>query len=317
MFKNILKLLFILTVAIVGFRVEASGCDFTRDLKLGDEGEDVRCLQQYLNASGVEIALSGAGSQGKETTFFKEKTKEAVSLWQLKNNITPAEGYFGAKSRAKYNSLISGSTTSSSSSASSSSTTTAQYSATIIDLNNQISTLKQELINAKNSTSSFTGDQKKAADKIKSAIEMIGNAEDSIEDASGSTKDEEADIDEAKSDLFDAVNYFFKNNYTKALDLADDVYGTAEDIYDNLGGGDKSDAKEAIDDLKAAIDDAKDDIAEAEDDDEDVDDANDLIDEAYDTYKDAKTAYNDEDYEEAMDLADEAMDLVDEALDTL
>lgn len=320
MIKKFLKFLFVFGVIFIGANVEAATCDFARDLKEKDKGEDVKCLQQYLNNAGFKIADNGAGSKGKETTFFGEKTRDAVMLWQINNDVYPAEGYFGAKSRNKYNSLIKNVTPPTSTTPTVSNPTNDSSSATqasiIASLNSQISTLKQELVNAKNGNG-YSGDQKKAADKIKRAIEMIDNALDAIDDSSGSTKNEESDIDEAKSDLFDAVNYFFKNNYTKALDLAEDAYSTSEDVYDNLGGGDKSEAKEAIDELKVAINDAKDEIKEAEDDDEDVDEANDLIDEANDLYKEARTAYNDEDYEEVMDLVEEAMDLVEEAIDSL
>lgn len=317
MIKKFLKFLFVFGVIFIGTNVEAATCDFARDLKEKDKGEDVKCLQQYLNNAGFKIADNGAGSKGKETTFFGEKTRDAVMLWQINNDVYPAEGYFGAKSRNKYNSLVSKTTTTNTTvTTPSDSDQTVPQASIIASLNSQISTLKQELVNAKNGNG-YSGDQKKAADKIKRAIEMIDNALDAIDDSSGSTKNEESDIDEAKSDLFDAVNYFFKNNYTKALDLAEDAYSTSEDVYDNLGGGDKSEAKEAIDELKVAINDAKDEIKEAEDDDEDVDEANDLIDEANDLYKEARTAYNDEDYEEVMDLVEEAMDLVEEAIDSL
>lgn len=87
----------------------ATACSFTRDLTVGSKGEDVKCLQQYLNATGNTIASSGAGSPGNETTYFGGLTKAAVAKWQAANSLTPPAGYFGAKSRAKY-SAIGGST---------------------------------------------------------------------------------------------------------------------------------------------------------------------------------------------------------------
>lgn len=165
MFKKFLKILFILTIAIVGFSAEAANCNFTRDLKENDKGEDVRCLQKYLNESGFEISPSGAGAKGKETNFYGTKTKDAVMIWQLTNGVYPAEGFFGAKSRTKYNSLVSATTTTPTTptvtTPSNNNSSTSQAS-TIADLNSQISTLKQELVNAKNNTG-FTGDQKKSS----------------------------------------------------------------------------------------------------------------------------------------------------------
>jgi peptidoglycan hydrolase-like protein with peptidoglycan-binding domain len=70
--------------------------------------EEVRCLQQYLNSHGYPVATTGVGSQGKETTEFKALTQAAVMKWQIANGVTPATGYFGAKSRAKLAELISG-----------------------------------------------------------------------------------------------------------------------------------------------------------------------------------------------------------------
>lgn len=77
-------------------------CNFSRDLSMGVSGEDVRCLQRYLNSAGFTVAASGAGSSGSETIYFGALTKAAVSKWQTANNISPALGYFGPLSRAKY-----------------------------------------------------------------------------------------------------------------------------------------------------------------------------------------------------------------------
>ncbi|MDQ5927884.1 MAG: hypothetical protein QG633_322 [Patescibacteria group bacterium] len=56
---------------------------FSRDLKLGDSGEDVRALQISLNADAqTRIAASGVGSSGQETDFFGEKTQLAVIRYQ-------------------------------------------------------------------------------------------------------------------------------------------------------------------------------------------------------------------------------------------
>lgn len=84
----------------------AAKCAFTRALFMGVRGDDVMCLQKYLNSSGYQVAASGAGSPGNETMTFGGLTKAAVAKWQAGNGVSPAAGYFGTLSRAKYDSLI-------------------------------------------------------------------------------------------------------------------------------------------------------------------------------------------------------------------
>ena len=76
----------------------SGGCGFTRDLFSGLRGDDVKCLQEYLNAGGYTVSNTG---------FFGPITKEAVTQWQSANQISPAIGYFGMISRKKYEDLIS------------------------------------------------------------------------------------------------------------------------------------------------------------------------------------------------------------------
>jgi len=85
--------------------------NFTRDLTLGSTGEDVRALQQYLNAKGYVVAASGAGSVGNESTYFGALTKTALAKFQAANGISPTAGYFGAITRAKIASMGGTSTT--------------------------------------------------------------------------------------------------------------------------------------------------------------------------------------------------------------
>ncbi len=73
---------------------------FTRNLTMGMSGVDVKALQQYLNAHGFPVALSGIGSMGKEIDYFGPGTKKAVMLFQKKNGIVPSTGIFGPKTRA-------------------------------------------------------------------------------------------------------------------------------------------------------------------------------------------------------------------------
>jgi peptidoglycan hydrolase-like protein with peptidoglycan-binding domain len=82
-------------------------CTFTRPLYPGVTGEDVRCLQKSLNALGFQVAASGPGSPGNETTTYGSLTKAAVAKWQAAVGIAAGAwaGYFGPASQAKYNSL--------------------------------------------------------------------------------------------------------------------------------------------------------------------------------------------------------------------
>ncbi|MDP3999647.1 MAG: peptidoglycan-binding domain-containing protein [bacterium] len=88
--------------------VVAGACSWTRSLTVGFTGEDVRCLQKYLNAAGHAVAASGAGSVGNESTYFGSLTRAAVAKWQAANGVVPAVGYFGPLSQAKYNSMAGG-----------------------------------------------------------------------------------------------------------------------------------------------------------------------------------------------------------------
>jgi len=81
----------------------SAACNFTRDLYQGVSGNDVLCLQRYLNSSGFIIAASGPGSPGNETNYYGPLMSKAVSKWQIANNISPASGNFGPLSRAKFN----------------------------------------------------------------------------------------------------------------------------------------------------------------------------------------------------------------------
>lgn len=77
---------------------------FTRNLKLGIKGEEVKLLQQFLNTHGFIISSKGAGSPGKETTTFGPATKLALKKFQKKYGI-PQTGNMGPLTRAKVESL--------------------------------------------------------------------------------------------------------------------------------------------------------------------------------------------------------------------
>ncbi len=93
---------------------------WTRDLRTGATGADVKKLQEFLNSNAdTRVAATGAGSAGMETENFGPATAAAVSKFQVMHRadiLTPAgltnpTGFFGPSTRAKANALcVAGST---------------------------------------------------------------------------------------------------------------------------------------------------------------------------------------------------------------
>src|SRR3989344_3259490 len=106
-------LLSVLSFFAWGASAQTTNCNFTRDLWTGLVGEDVRCLQQYLNSNsgyGTNYGL-GYGANfyqfGYADGVFGPITQQAVMMWQTNRGL-PATGYFDAASRAKYFELTGG-----------------------------------------------------------------------------------------------------------------------------------------------------------------------------------------------------------------
>lgn len=70
-------------------------CAFTKDLTIGSKGADVTCLQNALIAAGHSLPAGATG-------YFGTQTQAAVMAWQKAAGVSPAAGYFGAKSRAAF-----------------------------------------------------------------------------------------------------------------------------------------------------------------------------------------------------------------------
>jgi peptidoglycan hydrolase-like protein with peptidoglycan-binding domain len=68
---------------------------FTRSLTIGAQGADVTALQNYLIAAGFSIPAGATG-------YFGTQTQAAVASWQSAQGVTPAVGYFGPLSQARY-----------------------------------------------------------------------------------------------------------------------------------------------------------------------------------------------------------------------
>lgn len=88
-----------------------TGITLTRTLVKGSTGSDVKCVQALLNTDvATQVAASGVGSAGNETTYYGNLTVLAVKKFQAKYG-TGSLGTVGTNTRAKMNSMLTGGTT--------------------------------------------------------------------------------------------------------------------------------------------------------------------------------------------------------------
>ena len=237
----------------------AATCTFTRDLEFGVVGEDVKCLQEYLNSSGYEIAATGPGSPGKETGEYKTLTEQAVIKWQKANTISPASGLFGSKSRAMY--LVRATNVS------------ATPKPTPVVSNTTVQSV---------STNSTTGASALTQKAVLATLDAINEAEDD-----GDIDDDE--LNNARENLLVAVRKYFAGSYEesrklaekieKNLDDAKDEDDDEEDDDDDSGddNNDESDAEDLLDEVEENLDDAWDEVEQADEDGEKTSKSEDLL----------------------------------------
>lgn len=109
---RIATVIFLIIVAIL--YAPLSDAAFSRNLKLGDRGSDVRELQITLNRDPeTKVASTGPGSPDRETEFFGPLTQNAVNRFQQKHTkdiltpigLTRPTGIVGSQTRRKLQNL--------------------------------------------------------------------------------------------------------------------------------------------------------------------------------------------------------------------
>ncbi len=155
-----------LLVLFMGAFTFANAETFSRDLKLGDVGADVRSLQVTLNENtATRLTQTGPGSPGNETDYFGPVTQNAVIRFQelysndilAPSGLYSGTGYVGERTRAKLESLSSHAPSSQTSAGSVKNLLPATSSQTNSVPTNPFSTLVQDQIPSQISQGIFSG----------------------------------------------------------------------------------------------------------------------------------------------------------------
>jgi len=326
----------------------APSCTFDRDLDVGDEGDDVLCLQQYLNESGYTVALEGPGSIGNETDRFGGLTRDALAAWQEANSVYPASGYFGPLTRAAIMTEGAAEEGGETDSVEDTLSSTGTQLDTSSDLNLALSALSPEnrtqaeelltLLSALGvadvpegtalsasaatqkpvSTTAPVRHENDAAALILKAIKVIRDADDAIEDSEADADvliGAREDIGDAHDDLMEAMEAYLLGDSADAYDAADHAYDNALDAYEDASdNGESAEAEDRLSELEDEFEEALEDVDEAEDDGEDTDKSEYYLTEAGELLEETEDLIDDEEYEEAFDLLDEVEELIDDAL---
>lgn len=287
---------------------QAGACTFTRTLSMGDTGEDVLCLQKYLNTTNHKVAGAGVGSPGKETTSYGSLTETAVLAWQKANGVAGANGNFGPASQAKYREL------------------TSKMTGTPTDANGLlglISTLQAEL-DAKRGTTPTpqvagvsTESKKETAERwLSDIMNVLVDTEEQIEDVDEDEQAELADdLADVRADFFDLLKSYFADDYDEIISEAKDVLDDALEVFEDAGGEtDKDKAEEKIEDVEDLIEEVEDLIEEAQGKKESTGDAKKLLKKAQGFYQAALKAFSNRLYRQAHSDAFDAEELLEDAL---
>jgi len=303
-------------------------CSFTRTLSLGDDGSDVKCLQQYLNANGFLVAETGVGSPGFETTTYGSLTEAAVLRWQQANSIAGANGNFGPASRTAYQALEVSDT----------------VPADAGVLTNLVADLEAQLAAglatagtdptpqvAGVSDSVTRAAWENTAADLERTIRVLQDIHDYTDDLDD--EDDEADVRAELAplldDVFDLLIRQFVGDFSAVkddvTDVRDSLVDFRDDEFEDEQRDEEDDEREAeqeeveefLEDIADFLDAVEAEIEDAEDDGEDVDEAEDLLEEADDALDDARNAYGLRAFDRSLDLAENAEELLEEALDEI
>ena len=329
-------------------------CTFTRNLELGVTGDDVLCLQKYLNANGFVIAASGVGSPGHETGEYKTLTEAAVIKWQKANKLTPAIGYFGAQSRLFFKTGSASLATTVGTPAVNAPLIQVPAAAQSTDpdavLAAQVAALKAQLEAAASgkpvspvvtpsavlpvvtpattaaasvvTSPVTTGNAADAAVRtsMRSILDLLTKADKAVKKGTKSTSLTAATLTlaTAKDDMLLAVRTYLSGDLASTTEaLARVKKSTTKAMTAISAASDKTRATKALSNAKDNYESASDEITTADDDGETVTVSKKLLKKAATQLDDAQVAIDDEEFSDALDILDEAETNISDAVDKI